>query len=195
MGCSRIETGEASDVRKSVLVHCSSLPFLLPQALSSLAEAAYESADIPQNSEDEEPPTYALSTSFAVILEKLILTADRWARCTACVHVETSGVASCRNTKGVCVLHKWRAGEHHWRPRLLAAHSVAAVWFLVLVVLYLLFAYHLVHRQDGNRSNLRNAAYEALGELIKYSPRVSAHPSGPNCKHLNSTYVVVSTER
>ena len=33
--------------------------------------------------------------------------------------------------------------------------------------------HHLVNRQDGNRSNLRNAAYEALGELIKYSPRVS----------------------
>jgi len=47
------------------------------QALSSLAEAAYESADLPPNSEDEEPATYALSSSFAIILEKLILTADR----------------------------------------------------------------------------------------------------------------------
>lgn len=67
----------------------------------------------------------------------------------------------------------------------LVTHGVAAVWLLLLVVVYLLFTYHLVHRQDGNRSNLRNAAYEALGELIKYSPRVSAHLSDPKCKHPN----------
>lgn len=61
-------------------------PILPPsQALSSLAEAAYESADIPRNSNDEEPPTYALSSSFAIILEKLILTADRWAGALTCM--------------------------------------------------------------------------------------------------------------
>ena len=38
-------------------------------------------------------------------------------------------------------------------------------------------------RQDGNRSNLRNAAYEALGELIKNSPRVSPRLSYPTNKH------------
>ena len=43
----------------------------------------------------------------------------------------------------------------------------------IVLLMYVVFMYRLVHRQDSNRSNLRNAAYEALGELIKYSPRVS----------------------
>lgn len=43
---------------------------------------------------------------------------------------------------------------------------IVSVWIVLLM-------YRLVRRQDSNRSNLRNAAYEALGELIKYSPRVS----------------------
>jgi importin subunit beta-1 len=72
-------------------------------AISSLAEAAYEAADIPEGvEEDDDPPTYALSGSFTIIVEKLILTAER---------------------------------------------------------------------QDSGQSNLRNAAYEAIGDMIKFSPK------------------------
>lgn len=30
----------------------------------------------------------------------------------------------------------------------------------------------ILSRNDGNRSNLRNAAYEALMEMIRHSPKV-----------------------
>ncbi|XP_034302242.1 importin subunit beta-1 isoform X3 [Magallana gigas] len=69
-------------------------------AFSSLAEAAYDSADT--GDDNAEPATYCLSTYFEPIIEKLIQTTDR---------------------------------------------------------------------SDGNQHNLRNAAYEALMEMIKNSPK------------------------
>ena len=45
------------------------------QAFSSLAEAAYDSADT--GDDNAEPPTYCLSTYFEPIIEKLIQTTDR----------------------------------------------------------------------------------------------------------------------
>ncbi|NWI88723.1 IMB1 protein, partial [Pitta sordida] len=44
-------------------------------AFSSLAEAAYEAADVADD--QEEPPTYCLSSSFELIVQKLLETADR----------------------------------------------------------------------------------------------------------------------
>ncbi|GFS20487.1 importin subunit beta-1, partial [Elysia marginata] len=69
-------------------------------AFSSLAEAAYENADQPED--DSEPDTYCLSECFETVVDKLLVTADR---------------------------------------------------------------------HDGNQHNLRNAAYEALMELVKNSPK------------------------
>lgn len=48
---------------------------LVSQAFSSLAEAAYDSADTGED--NNEPPTYCLSTYFEPIIEKLIQTTDR----------------------------------------------------------------------------------------------------------------------
>ncbi|NWT06030.1 IMB1 protein, partial [Mionectes macconnelli] len=45
------------------------------QAFSSLAEAAYEAADVADD--QEEPATYCLSSSFELIVQKLLETADR----------------------------------------------------------------------------------------------------------------------
>ena len=47
----------------------------LLQAFSSLAEAAYEAADV--NEESDEPDTYCLSAAFAPIVQKLLGTTDR----------------------------------------------------------------------------------------------------------------------
>ncbi|XP_064646328.1 importin subunit beta-1-like isoform X2 [Lineus longissimus] len=69
-------------------------------AFSSLAEAAYEAADTPDDT--SEPPTYCLSSVFQVIVNKLLMTTDR---------------------------------------------------------------------PDGGQHNLRSAAYEALMELVKNSPK------------------------
>ncbi|GFN99781.1 importin subunit beta-1 [Plakobranchus ocellatus] len=69
-------------------------------AFSSLAEAAYENAEQPD--EDSEPETYCLSSCFEAVVDRLLTTADR---------------------------------------------------------------------TDGNQHNLRNAAYEALMELVKNSPK------------------------
>ena len=69
-------------------------------AFSSLAEAAYESADNADN--EEEPQTYILSPCFSTIIDKLMATTDR---------------------------------------------------------------------QDANSNNLRSAAYEAVMEMLKSSPR------------------------
>ena len=44
-----------------------------PKALSSLAEAAFENSD----GDDDEPQTYCLSPSFAIIIQKLVETIDR----------------------------------------------------------------------------------------------------------------------
>uniref|UniRef100_A0A3B4GQ92 Karyopherin subunit beta 1 n=1 Tax=Pundamilia nyererei TaxID=303518 RepID=A0A3B4GQ92_9CICH len=48
---------------------------LLPQAFSSLAEAAYEATDAAED--QEEPNTYCLSSSFEIIVQKLLETTDR----------------------------------------------------------------------------------------------------------------------
>lgn len=45
------------------------------QAFSSLAEAAYEAADVADD--QEEPATYCLSSSFELIVQKLLETTDR----------------------------------------------------------------------------------------------------------------------
>ena len=45
------------------------------QAFSSLAEAAYEATDAAE--EQEEPATYCLSSSFELIVQKLLETTDR----------------------------------------------------------------------------------------------------------------------
>lgn len=47
----------------------------LPQAFSSLAEAAYEATDAAED--QEEPATYCLSSSFELIVQKLLETTDR----------------------------------------------------------------------------------------------------------------------
>lgn len=46
------------------------------QAFSSLAEAAYEATDTAED--QEEPSTYCLSSSFEIIVQKLLETTDRW---------------------------------------------------------------------------------------------------------------------
>lgn len=46
------------------------------QAFSSLAEAAYEATDAAED--QEEPSTYCLSSSFELIVQKLLETTDRW---------------------------------------------------------------------------------------------------------------------
>ena len=76
--------------------------FDLLQAFSSLAEAAYDNVETPEDA--SEPPTYCLSNYFEPIVQKLLETTDR---------------------------------------------------------------------TDGNQHNLRSAAYEALMELVKNSPKVS----------------------
>lgn len=45
------------------------------QALSSLAEAAYEATDAAKDM--DEPSTYCLSSSFEIIVHKLLETTDR----------------------------------------------------------------------------------------------------------------------
>lgn len=45
------------------------------QAFTSLAEAAYEAADVADD--QEEPATYCLSSSFELIVQKLLETTDR----------------------------------------------------------------------------------------------------------------------
>lgn len=45
------------------------------QAFSSLAEAAYEAEDAAED--QEEPSTYCLSSSFEIIVQKLLETTDR----------------------------------------------------------------------------------------------------------------------
>ena len=45
------------------------------QAFSSLAEAAYEATDAAED--QEEPSTYCLSSSFEIIVQKLLETTDR----------------------------------------------------------------------------------------------------------------------
>lgn len=47
----------------------------LLQAFSSLAEAAYEATDAAED--QEEPSTYCLSSSFEIIVQKLLETTDR----------------------------------------------------------------------------------------------------------------------
>ena len=65
----------------------------LPQALASLAEAAYEAAG-----GDDDPPTYHLSPHFGDVIKNLVETADRYAtftiiciythvQCTVCMYV------------------------------------------------------------------------------------------------------------
>ena len=46
------------------------------QAFNSLGEAAYDAAPVPE--EEEEPQTYALSTWFPQIVEKLLAVTDRY---------------------------------------------------------------------------------------------------------------------
>lgn len=46
------------------------------QAFSSLAEAAYEATDAAED--QEEPSTYCLSSSFEIIVQKLLETTDRY---------------------------------------------------------------------------------------------------------------------
>lgn len=46
------------------------------QAFSSLAEAAYDNAEHPDDG--TEPETYCLSNYFELIVERLLLTAERW---------------------------------------------------------------------------------------------------------------------
>lgn len=53
----------------------SNIRFPTFQAFSSLAEAAYEAADV--NEETDEPDTYCLSVAFAPIVQKLLGTTDR----------------------------------------------------------------------------------------------------------------------
>lgn len=48
----------------------------LRQAFSSLAEAAYEATDAAED--QEEPSTYCLSSSFEIIVQKLLETTDRY---------------------------------------------------------------------------------------------------------------------
>lgn len=45
------------------------------KAFSSLSEAAYEAADVADD--QEEPATYCLSSSFELIVQKLLETTDR----------------------------------------------------------------------------------------------------------------------
>lgn len=45
------------------------------QAFSSLAEAAYEATDAAED--QDEPSTYCLSSSFEIIVQKLLETTDR----------------------------------------------------------------------------------------------------------------------
>lgn len=47
-----------------------------PQAFSSLADAAYEATDAAED--QDEPSTYCLSSSFELIVQKLLETTDRW---------------------------------------------------------------------------------------------------------------------
>ena len=47
----------------------------VPQAFSSLAEAAYEATDVADD--QTEPETYCLSSYFEPIVEKLLETTDR----------------------------------------------------------------------------------------------------------------------
>lgn len=51
------------------------LTLSLFKAFSSLAEAAYEAADVADD--QEEPATYCLSSSFELIVQKLLETTDR----------------------------------------------------------------------------------------------------------------------
>lgn len=46
-----------------------------PQAFSSLADAAYEATDAAED--QDEPSTYCLSSSFELIVQKLLETTDR----------------------------------------------------------------------------------------------------------------------
>ena len=46
------------------------------QAFSSLAEAAYEAMEVPD--EGTEPETYSLSSYFEPIVQKLLETTERW---------------------------------------------------------------------------------------------------------------------
>ena len=54
----------------------------LPQALASLAEAAYEAAG-----GDDDPSTYHLSPHFGDVIKNLVETADRYATFTV-IHVQ-----------------------------------------------------------------------------------------------------------
>lgn len=58
-------------------------PACVLQAFSSLAEAAYEATDAAKDM--DEPSTYCLSSSFEVIVHKLLETTDRW---TSWLHSE-----------------------------------------------------------------------------------------------------------
>lgn len=57
------------------------------QAFSSLAEAAYEATDAAKDM--DEPSTYCLSSSFEIIVHKLLETTDRW---TCWLHSEVRAV-------------------------------------------------------------------------------------------------------
>lgn len=54
---------------------CLSVCLSVSQAFSSLAEAAYEATDAAED--QEEPSTYCLSSSFEIIVQKLLETTDR----------------------------------------------------------------------------------------------------------------------
>ena len=60
-----------------------SLRTRVPQAFSSLAEAAYEATDAAKDM--DEPSTYCLSSSFEIIVHKLLETTDRCCGPAPCV--------------------------------------------------------------------------------------------------------------
>jgi len=54
-----------------------------PQAISSLAEAAYDNVDIPDDAIDDQPDTYCLSSLYSALMSKVLDATQRFV-CVRC---------------------------------------------------------------------------------------------------------------
>ena len=147
---------------------------MMVQALSSLAEAAYDAVD--NNGDD--PTTYCLSPHYEAIVTKLIQTTERYC------HSHILTLSHSQPTLSHSHLHTITCPSSRYHTHILTLSHIFTLSHSHLHTITCPSSHYHTHiftlshslsfscRTDASQSNLRTAAYESLMEIIKFSAQV-----------------------